>query len=309
MAGPYCEHCGQADVGVNEPRVGRHRYDEDPAGSAWPDQTAPTQVRSRRDEQAFGDRTARPARRWPDDRFFRGMMIFLVCAGCISAILIVYLTLGTRVRPQSALDAPAAEVVPEAMWSDPPAPVTPSARPAVTGTPTASPSRATATDNSPSAHPASSSPSPGLTPGSPTPPSPAPLVTVHYDAESPQNRLTTGASPSAQIVSCTLCAGGRKIRYVGGGNTVSFTGITAAQAGPATVRIMFLNGDAAPRSAGLTVNDGATHAVTFAPTGGWQTPGAVTVVVELQAGQNVLTFANPSGWTADLDGIDVTTGG
>jgi hypothetical protein len=76
----------------------------------------------------------------------------------------------------------------------------------------------------------------------------------------------------------------------------------------AQVTIYYLNGDAASRTATVSVNGGAPSPLTFPAKGTWASPqlASVTLPMTLNAGANTLLFSNPSAFAPDLDRISVT---
>jgi hypothetical protein len=117
---------------------------------------------------------------------------------------------------------------------------------------------------------------------------------VTYEAEASGNTLSGGAV----VASCAGCAGGAKVGYVGNGATLSFNAVAGGTGGARTVTIHYLS--AVARTA---VVNGQT--VTFAPTADWNTVGSTTVTLNLSAGNNTITIANPTDWAPDIDRITV----
>ncbi|WP_196278932.1 fibronectin type III domain-containing protein [Catellatospora vulcania] len=118
---------------------------------------------------------------------------------------------------------------------------------------------------------------------------------VSYEAEASGNTR----SGTAAVASCAACSGGSKVGYVGSGATLSFNNVAGGTGGSRTVTIHYLS--AVARSA--TVNG---QTVNFAPTANWDTVGTATVTLNLGAGNNTITIANPSGWAPDIDRITVS---
>jgi len=128
-------------------------------------------------------------------------------------------------------------------------------------------------------------------------------TTTSYEAEASGNVLAGGA----RIATCTPCSNGKKVGFVGNNaGTLTFTGVSSAAAGSATVAIRYASGTA--RSASLSVNGGTAKALSFAATGSFTTVGTLNVTVTLNAGSNTLKFFNTTGWAPDFDRIVVTTG-
>ncbi|GAA1360470.1 fibronectin type III domain-containing protein [Catellatospora chokoriensis] len=119
-----------------------------------------------------------------------------------------------------------------------------------------------------------------------------------YEAEASGNALSGGAL----VAACATCSGGSKVGYLGNGASMAFTNVAGGTGGPRTVTIYYLTAEA--RTA---VVNGQT--VNFASTGSWTTVGSTTVTVDLAAGSNTITFANPGGWAPDIDRITVSTAG
>lgn len=123
---------------------------------------------------------------------------------------------------------------------------------------------------------------------------------VAYEAESTVNTLAGGAV----VVACSSCSGGSKVGYVGNNSgTLQFNGINAATAGTYTLIISYVNGDAAARTARISVNGATASSLSFPATGSWSTLGTLQTTVQLKAGNNTIKFSNPSGWAPDFDRI------
>jgi hypothetical protein len=126
-----------------------------------------------------------------------------------------------------------------------------------------------------------------------------------YEAESPDNTITGGAG----IQSCPNCSGGFDVGYVGNNSgTLQFNNVTVNTTHSYVITIWYLNGDAAPRYALLSVNGSPGIPVSFPPTGSFQTVGSVQTTITLNAGSNnTLTFYNPitGNWAPDFDWIGV----
>ena len=108
----------------------------------------------------------------------------------------------------------------------------------------------------------------------------------------------------AAVRDCGPCSGGKKVGDLYHGGGLELRGITVATAGSYRLTVTYTTRD--PRSAQLRVNGGAATRVNFSPTGGWNTPGTLTVTINLQAGANTLRFDSGSnGYAPDLDKLDV----
>ncbi|MET7279880.1 DUF4832 domain-containing protein [Kribbella sp. NPDC005582] len=115
------------------------------------------------------------------------------------------------------------------------------------------------------------------------------------EAESTANTLTGGAVTAT----CSGCSGGSKVGYVGNGATLVFNNIGTGTAGNHTLTLSYLSAET--RSATIKVNGGTATSYSFAPTADWNTVGTRTITVPLNAANNTITIANPSGWAPDFD--------
>ena len=122
-----------------------------------------------------------------------------------------------------------------------------------------------------------------------------------YEAESSGNTLTGGA----KVASCSACSGGAKVGFVGKGGTLTFNGVSVATAGTYAVQVGYGDGSAAGRQAVVSVDGGVGTTVQFTPTGGYSTPGTMTLNLALNAGSNTITFGNPSAYAPDFDDVVV----
>ncbi|GHJ42852.1 hypothetical protein Cs7R123_01940 [Catellatospora sp. TT07R-123] len=119
-----------------------------------------------------------------------------------------------------------------------------------------------------------------------------------YEAEASTNTLSNGAV----VASCSACSGGSKVSSLGNGATMAFNNVAAGSGGMQTVTIYYLSAEA--RTA---VINGQT--VSFASTGGWNTVGSTTVVLNLGAGSNTINVVNPTGGAPDIDRITLPGAG
>jgi hypothetical protein len=117
---------------------------------------------------------------------------------------------------------------------------------------------------------------------------------VAYEAEASGNARTG----TAAVASCAACSGGSKVGYVGNGATLAFTNVAGGAGGVRAVTIHYLS--AVARTA---VVNGQT--VSFPATASWDSVGSTTVTLNLTAGTNTITIANPNGWAPDIDRITV----
>ena len=131
----------------------------------------------------------------------------------------------------------------------------------------------------------------------------APATIPFYEAESGVNtRLGT-----AVVQGCPSCSGGMKVGYVGNNaGALQFNAVVASATGSYVLQIRYTNGDPV-RTAYLSINGGASTSVAFPSTGGFSTVGSLQKIVQLNAGNNTLTFYNPNNgqWAPDFDRIQL----
>jgi alpha-galactosidase len=120
-----------------------------------------------------------------------------------------------------------------------------------------------------------------------------------YEAEAAS--LAGGAKAAA----CSGCSGGQKAGFVGNGGTVTFTNVNVPTAGRYQVTLVYCDGSTTGRQAVVSVNGGTGQTVTFTPTGSFNTPGSVTVTLNLNAGTNTVQLGNPTAYAPDFDKISV----
>ena len=100
---------------------------------------------------------------------------------------------------------------------------------------------------------------------------------------------------------------GRRVQHLGFGSTLTFQDVKVAAGGWYDVTINYVNGDAAPRAAAMTVN-GWPYWLAFPNAGDWngnaRTQG-ITQTVLLASGSNTIAFKNPFGWAPELASITV----
>ncbi|MCW2933262.1 MAG: glycoside hydrolase clan [Actinomycetia bacterium] len=127
-----------------------------------------------------------------------------------------------------------------------------------------------------------------------------PLATA-YLASSAANTLAGGAG----VQSCSTCYGGHKVGFVGEGGTLAFNNVTVPAAGTYNVTLVYCDGSATGRQADVSADGGTSQLVSFTPTGSFNTVGAVTVRLLLNAGTNTVELANPSAYAPDFNEIIV----
>jgi hypothetical protein len=129
----------------------------------------------------------------------------------------------------------------------------------------------------------------------------APPAGTAYAAASSANTLAGGAVAQG----CSTCYGGEKVGYVGEGGTLTFNNVTVPAAGTYAVTIIYCDGSATGRQAGVSVNGGAAQTLSFTPTGSFTTVGAMTISLSLAAGSNTIELANPTAYAPDFNEIIV----
>jgi hypothetical protein len=144
--------------------------------------------------------------------------------------------------------------------------------------------------------PATQTPVPTLTP--------PPLSPASYEAEASQNTLANGA----QLLSCGSCSGGYRVGYLGlrsnGINgSLWFKNVNKESAGEYTLTISYANGATYARDEYISVNGGSVIVFSGFPTGSFSTFTTVQITVNLNVGNNTITFYNPQGAAPDIDKI------
>src|SRR5207248_8530136 len=81
--------------------------------------------------------------------------------------------------------------------------------------------------------------------------------------------------------------------------------VTVASTGRYAVAIAYGDGSTTGRQAVVSVNGGPGQTIQFTPTGGFSTPGTMTVTLTLTAGTNTIQFGNPTAYAPDFDKITV----
>jgi hypothetical protein len=128
-----------------------------------------------------------------------------------------------------------------------------------------------------------------------------PAPATAYLATATANTLAGGAV----VQSCTTCYGGAKVGFVGEGGTLTFGNVTVPAAGTYNVTIVYCDGSSTGRQATVSVNGGTAQTLSFTPTGGFSTVGAMTVPLSLNAGANTIEFANPAAFAPDFNELVV----
>ncbi|MFB7599680.1 DUF4832 domain-containing protein [Streptomyces sp. NPDC056160] len=122
-----------------------------------------------------------------------------------------------------------------------------------------------------------------------------------HEAEADGNTRTG----TAVIAGCAHCSGGAKVGYLGNGATLTFPGVDGGDGGTKSVTVRYTS--AVARSATVRVGGGMSRTVAFPATADWETPGSVTVSLDLRPGTgNAVTIGNDSDWSPDIDCITVS---
>jgi hypothetical protein len=143
---------------------------------------------------------------------------------------------------------------------------------------------------------------------------PATGTITAYEAESSANTR----SGTAVVTSNSAASGGSYVGYVGAGaaNTLRFNNVSAPAAGRYRMVVTYANGELGEgasnynsnivdRLADISVNGGSAQRSYFRNTLGWSNFRTTVIDVDLVAGNNTITFANSSGYVADLDRIQI----
>src|SRR5690606_16596065 len=79
--------------------------------------------------------------------------------------------------------------------------------------------------------------------------------------------------------------------------------VTAQRAGHYALTVFYTS--AVARAAQMKVNNGNATTINFAGTGDWTTLANTSVNITLNAGSNTLNFSNSTGWSPDIDRIEL----
>jgi alpha-galactosidase len=110
---------------------------------------------------------------------------------------------------------------------------------------------------------------------------------------------------AARVLSCSGCADGEKVGYIGNGaaSYLTINNISEPAAGSYTLTFAYcLSGS---RTFGISVDGGTGTAVALTGTS-WTTPASHTMTVNLTAGANTIKFYNNSAYAPDLSEITVS---
>ncbi|MFG2791904.1 fibronectin type III domain-containing protein [Streptomyces sp. NPDC048419] len=122
---------------------------------------------------------------------------------------------------------------------------------------------------------------------------------VQYEAEASGNTLGGNASVS----DCSACSGGKKVGNLGGGGSVTLDHVTAPKDGTYLMKIDYTDGSTG-RTIVVTTGDTSFQVpLPGSNDNNWGTPQSITVTVPLKAGENRISFGNPSDYASDIDRI------
>ena len=139
---------------------------------------------------------------------------------------------------------------------------------------------------------------PGAPPPAPTTSAPPRRQAVSVEAES------AWLAGSAESAGCNPCSGRAKVRWIGGGGsvTVQVNGVASAGNYPMTITYELVGS----RTYYIRVNRRAPSQVNLSSSAtDWYTPVSVTVQIALDAGTNAITFYNPTANAPDLDRVTI----
>jgi hypothetical protein len=131
-----------------------------------------------------------------------------------------------------------------------------------------------------------------------------PLVPVtQYVADASGNTVTGGTHFSNN----NAASDGRVAGYVGNGGSIIFNNIDVRRAGTYNVDFLYFSSDPS-RPASISVNGETPITLNFPGTGSFQRIGAMTVQLQLQAGNNSIAISAPgSSYAPDFDSINIPT--
>jgi alpha-galactosidase len=101
---------------------------------------------------------------------------------------------------------------------------------------------------------------------------------------------------------CGNCSGLAKAGFLGGGASATFTNVNVPAAGTYNMEIDYLT--QGPRSFFMSVNDGAAQELDLNGST-FNSPASTVIQVQLQAGDNTISFGNPTNSAPDLDSITI----
>lgn len=119
-----------------------------------------------------------------------------------------------------------------------------------------------------------------------------------YEAESSANTITGNAS----VVSSVNSSGGVKVGNIGNASgTLQFNQIYVSSAGTYLLKLYYLT--SGNRDVYISINGGAGKAINCFDSGSFDTVEYKEILINLNAGNNIIKFYNDIGWAPDIDRI------
>ena len=100
------------------------------------------------------------------------------------------------------------------------------------------------------------------------------------------------------------CSGGVAVSWLGNaaGNDLQWRNVFSAEGGEYTLRVFFITGE----NRSMTLNVNGTDVKTYTGnSGGWGTVGSADFNVTLKKGENIVRLYNATGWTGDIDRMEL----
>jgi alpha-galactosidase len=134
-------------------------------------------------------------------------------------------------------------------------------------------------------------------------------IVISGDGNEPYPTATTYEGEYATLTGtasggfCGNCSGLAKAGNLGGGSSATITNVNVPAAGTYNMEIDYLT--SGPRSYFIAVNDGTAQELDLNGTS-FNSPASTVIPVQLNAGDNTITFSNPSNYAPDLDSITIS---
>jgi hypothetical protein len=130
---------------------------------------------------------------------------------------------------------------------------------------------------------------------------PPAIGTQSYEAESAINLL----KGSVTILEVPTASGGKVVGRIGNGpaNTLTFRGINISQSGSYKLVIYFAAEE--DLTADIAANEGSVQSISFPSSGGADAVNTQIVDVQMNAGENAITFSNDRGLAPAIDKIEI----
>ncbi len=127
------------------------------------------------------------------------------------------------------------------------------------------------------------------------------LSGTSYEAEASGNTITG----DARVADCAACSGGKCVAFIGHASTLQFNNVWEKAASKYTLTVYYVYGNkGSHRNLHITVN-GASRAmiVTVSALNNWNEVGILRTTVNLNTGNNTVSFSNPWGVAPNIDRI------